>query len=154
MKRNLSPVATGLLAGTALLLLLSGCYTEVSDRRTVYQSRATTTVMFEDDYDYYPGYEVYYSRSRHEYVYLDGNTWVRRPQPRGVTLEVLLAAPAVRVDFRDSPEQHHAAVVRSYPRDWKRADSKGDEQKEKKDGKKEKKDRKDDDKDDRKDEHR
>ncbi len=152
MKRTPSSLAAGLLAGTALLLLLSGCYTEGSGRRTAYQGR--TTIIYEDDYDYYPGYEVYYSRSRHEYVYRDGSNWVRRSQPTGVSVEVLLAAPAVRMDFRDAPEQHHDAVVRSYPRDWKRADSKADVKQEKKEDRKEKKDRKDDDKDDRKDEHR
>ena len=156
MKRN-SSVTAGLLTGTALLLLASGCYTEVSSRRTGYSGR--TTVMFEDDYDYYPGYEVYYSRSRHEYVYRDGNTWVRRPQPSGVSVEILLAAPSVRMDFRDAPELHNDTVVRSYPRNWKRPDSKAEVKQEKKaevkqeqkDERNEKKDRKDDDKDDRKD---
>lgn len=151
MKIISSAGATGLLAGTALLLLLAGCYTADSGRRTGYQGRARgqaeVTVVYADDYDYYPGYETYYSRSRHEYVYRDGGAWVHRPQPNGVSLEVLLAAPSVRMDFRDSPEQHHDTVVRSYPKNWQRPENKRDD-------KSDKKDRKDDGKDDRKDDHR
>lgn len=75
-------------------------------------------VTFEDDYDYYPGYETYYSRSRREFVYRDGNAWVRRPEPRGISVGVLLAAPAVRMTFRDAPEKHHETVVRTYPKNW------------------------------------
>lgn len=171
-------VTTSLLAGAALLALLSGCETDGSARVTLYGERSHpyghTTVVYEDDYDYYPGYEVYYSRNRREYVYRDGGNWVRRPQPTGVSLNVLMAAPSVRVDFRDSPERHHDRVVRSYPRNWNRPgnhadarvnqqdnrrdervgnndDRRDDHRDGRKDEKKNKKDRKDDDKDDRKD---
>lgn len=177
--------ATGVLAGAALLLL-TGCETDGSARVTLSGDRphgyGTATVIIEDDYDYYPGYEVYYSRNRREYVYRDGNSWVRRSQPSGVSINVLLAAPSVRVDFRDSPERHHDSVVRSYPRNWSRPDAKvvvrqeprqdnrqvnkqddrrddkkvekNDKELDKKNSKKNKKDQKDDDKDDRKDDHR
>lgn len=114
-----------LLAGTAILAAaLSGCVVEPPRRPAVYQGRAPVQVhvqaamSYQDDYDYYPGYETYYSRNRREYVYREGNAWVRRPEPRGVSVAVLFASPAVRVDFRDSPERHHDAVVRSYPRNW------------------------------------
>ena len=83
----------------------------------------------QDDYDYFPGYETYYSRNRREYVYRDNNAWVRRPMPRGVSADILMAAPSVRLDFHDSPERHHDNVLRSYPRDWKRPDVKVDEKK-------------------------
>jgi hypothetical protein len=139
MKRTLFPVTTGLLAGAAFLLLLSGCYTNGSVRSTGYQGRAAghseVAVTYEDDFDYYPGYEVYYSRNRNEYVYRDGNAWVRRPQPNGVSLDVLLASPAVRMDFRDAPELHHDTVVRSYPKNWKRPESKGEVKQDKTDQK-------------------
>lgn len=180
--------ATGVLAGAALLMLLTGCETDGSAQVTLYGDRphgyGTATVMFEDDYDYYPGYEVYYSRNRREYVYRDGNSWVRRSQPRGITVNALLSLPSVRVDFRDSPERHHESVVRSYPRNWRRPDAKvvtvrpeprqdnnrqvnrqddrrddkkvekNNEKADKRNSKKNKKDRKDDDQDDRKDDHR
>jgi hypothetical protein len=141
----------GLLAGTVLLGALAGCLSDGTGPRTGYQGRTTgrmqAGVLFEDDYDYYPGYEVYYSRNRHEYVYRDGNTWVRRPAPRGVELNVLLAAPSVRVDFHDAPEQHHSTVVQTYPRNWKRPDQQPAKD-DRRDG------GKDDKKDEKKDEHR
>jgi hypothetical protein len=79
--------------------------------------------MFQDDYDYFPGFETYYSRNRHEYVYREGNAWVRRPTPRNVSIEDLARTPFVRLDFHDSPEKHHSAVVRSYPKGWARPDA-------------------------------
>lgn len=143
--------SAGLLTVGALLVLLTGCVVDSTNRRTGYRSRSAvqvqTVVVIEDDYDYYPGYEVYYSRNRGEYVYRDGGQWVRRSQPSGVSLNILLAAPSVRVDFRDSPERHHAEVVRTYPRSWKRSDSQHDDRN---DRKSDKKNRKDDDKDDKK----
>lgn len=149
-KPSLLAISTGLLAGAVLFVTLTGCYSEGPGRRTGYQDRATVhgqvVVVFEDDYDYYPGYEVYYSRNRHEYVYRDGSQWVRRPEPSGVSLNILLAAPSVRVDFRDSPERHHDTVVRSYPRNWKHQSDHKDDRKDDRDERK--KDKKDDRKDD------
>jgi hypothetical protein len=74
--------------------------------------------MVQDDYDYYPGYEVYYGSSRRQFHYLEGGTWVSRPAPPGVSIDVLLASPSVRVDFHDFPAPHHATIVRQYPRNW------------------------------------
>ena len=126
MTKKILPIANlaGFLFGTVIIASSTGCGTEGSGQVTVYQDRPTVqgyaTVSFQDDYDYYPGYETYYSRNRHEYVYRDGNTWVRRSEPRGVSVSVLLAAPSIRLDFHDSPEQHHGTVVQSYPRNWHR----------------------------------
>jgi hypothetical protein len=111
----------GLIAGTAFLAVLAGSLAEGCRQGTGYRgpaAQAQATVVVQDDYDYYPGYETYYSRNRHEYVYREGNAWVRRPEPRGVAMNVLMAAPSVRLDFHDSPEQHHASVVHSYPKNW------------------------------------
>ncbi len=131
----------GLIAGAALLAALTGCMVDGASQRSGYrghpEAQMQTTVMIQDDFDYYPGYETYYSRNRHEYIYREGNAWVRRPEPRGVTANVLLAAPSVRLDFHDSPEQHHATVVRSYPKDWKRPDNqKHDDKNDRRDDKK------------------
>ncbi|MDI1247652.1 MAG: hypothetical protein PSV13_02090 [Lacunisphaera sp.] len=154
-KYSLAVRGAGLLAGGIILGALAGCmsddtYARRGDRgRHLGQTQAT--VVYMDDYDYYPGYEVYYSRNRREYVYRDGSNWVRRSEPRGITVDVLLAAPSVRVDFRDSPERHHSTVVKSYPRDWKKAEPKREDQRKndkdsrKDDDRKDKKDRKDDD---------
>jgi hypothetical protein len=75
-------------------------------------------VVAQDDYVYYPGYEVYYSSSRRSYVYLEGRSWVTRPAPPRVSVDVLFASPSVRLGFRDSPAGHHATVVRQYPKHW------------------------------------
>jgi hypothetical protein len=115
-----------LLAGAACMLTLTACTTADTSRGPRYRDRPVvygqTAIGFEDDYDYYPGYEVYYSRNRREYVYRDSGRWVRRPEPRGVSVDVLFAAPSVRMDFRDSPERHHDTVIRRYPRHWHRSD--------------------------------
>lgn len=136
---------TLVLTGLVLLAAFTGCNSDNSGRRGRHDREGdgrnrATVVVYEDDYDYYPGYEVYYSRTRHEYVYRDGTQWVRRPQPRGVQLDVLLAAPSVRVDFRDSPERHHDSVIRTYPRNWKRQDDRKDRPPEARDNKEDRKD--------------
>ncbi|MDI1337743.1 MAG: hypothetical protein PSU94_16290 [Lacunisphaera sp.] len=129
MANKSSPLAgaSGLFPALVVLVALTGCETDDSRGRSGYydrpSSRGSVMVVYEDDYDYYPAYEVYYSRSRHEYVYRDGNSWVRRSEPSGISISVLLSTPSVRMDFRDSPEQHHSAVIRSYPRNWSRGGS-------------------------------
>jgi hypothetical protein len=80
--------------------------------------QAPAEVVMQDDYVYYPQYEVYYSSSRHQYGYRDGNAWAWRPEPAHVSLNVLLGSPSVRMEFHDSPERHHENVVRSYPHNW------------------------------------
>jgi len=72
-----------------------------------------------DDYVYYPGYEVYYSSNRHNYVYRDGRNWVTRPAPPRVSVDVLLASPSVQMDFHDAPAQHHSTMIKSYPKNWR-----------------------------------
>jgi hypothetical protein len=76
-------------------------------------------VVVQDDYVYYPDYECYYSVSRHQYAYRDGRNWVSRPMPRGVSVNVLMASPTVKMNFHDSPSQHHAEVVKQYPKNWR-----------------------------------
>jgi hypothetical protein len=154
-KKNFLPAdRIGFLAGMSLLAVLTGCMVEGSSRRGGYRSgpvaQVQTSVVVQDDYDYYPGYETYYSRNRHEYVYREGNAWVRRPEPQGVAVNVLLAAPSVRLDFHDSPEQHHSNVVQSYPKSWKRPDNNRDDKNDRPDNKKKgpKDDRRDNDKND------
>lgn len=117
MNRNLGfVIATAVLVtATTLLFVMTGCVTDDYGHNRV---RGSAYVSFEDDYDYYPRYETYYSRNRREFVYRDGSQWVRRREPRGVSTAVILATPSVRLDFRDSPERHHNDVIRSYPRDW------------------------------------
>ncbi|MEO6993863.1 MAG: hypothetical protein ABI273_09560 [Lacunisphaera sp.] len=105
-----------LLLGIGALAFLAGCYT--GPERTSYRASGSGTVIVQDDYDYYPGDEVYYNNTRHVYVYREGNSWVNRPQPPHGWVR---NAPSVRVDFHDAPERHHADVVKSYPRNWRPA---------------------------------
>jgi len=85
-------------------------------------------VVAEDNYVYYPSYGVYYNTSRHQYAYMDGGAWVSRPAPMGVSADVLLASPSVKMDFHDSPANHHEAMVRKYPKNYRegRPDQKTD----------------------------
>jgi hypothetical protein len=107
--------------GAVLLLTLTGCVGYVDGPRAgMYMEPPMVEggVVIQDDYVYYPGYQVYYSSSRHQYAYQEGRAWVSRPAPRGVSINVLQASPSVRMDFHDSPANHHAAVVKQYPKNW------------------------------------
>jgi len=130
---------TRFVLGTALLGTLTGCVGYVDGprpERVYVQPPVETTVVVQDDYVYYPGYEVYYSRTRNQYVYPESGAWVSRPAPRGVSVNVLLASPSVAVDFHDSPAAHHAAVVQRYPRNWAPPQSDHDQNRGKKDNRK------------------
>lgn len=112
----------GSVFGLALLGLLTGCVGYVDGPRegaytppSVYMEAG---VAGQDDYIYYPAYQVYYSTYRRQYVYLHGRTWVSRPTPPRVSVNVLFASPSVRVDFHDSPANHHAEIARQYPKHW------------------------------------
>jgi hypothetical protein len=109
--------------GTLLVGIFSGCVAEGPYQARVYAPpppvvRVEPAVVVQDDYVYYPGYQVYYSNTRRQYIYQEGRTWVTRPSPPRVSVDVLFASPSVRLDFHDSPERHHATVVRQYPRHW------------------------------------
>lgn len=102
----------------AVLGTLTGCVGYVQGPRAGYDAEPAVVVA-QDDYIYYPQYESYYSVSRHEYAYREGDAWVSRPAPRGVSESVVMASPSVRMNFHDSPAQHHAEVVKQYPKNWK-----------------------------------
>ena len=114
----------GIISCTLLLGALTGCIGYVDGPRQggVYveppSARVEAGILVQDDYVYYPGYEVYYSGYRHQYIYRDGRAWVSRPEPPRVSVDVLFASPSVRLGFHDSPAFHHASVVRQYPKHW------------------------------------
>jgi hypothetical protein len=85
-------------------------------------------VVVEDNYVYYPSYGIYYNSGRHQYAYLNGDAWVMAPTPRGVSVDVLLASPSVKMDFHDSPERHHAEMMKRYPKEWTQHDDHQDRQ--------------------------
>jgi hypothetical protein len=112
----------GTVLGAALLTTLTGCVAYVDPPRAevayVGPPPVEAAVVIQDDYVYYPGYDVYFNSYRHLYYWQEGGVWVSRPSPRGVSVNVLFASPSVRMDFHDSPAHHHAEVVRRYPRSW------------------------------------
>src|SRR5476651_716775 len=86
----------GLLSGMAflaMLILLAGGNRAAGQERPLIQVQIGAAVQ--DDYVYYPQYEVYYSNSRHQYGYRDGNAWVWRPAPPHVEVNALLGSPSV-----------------------------------------------------------
>jgi len=118
----LTPSSIGLVSGAVLLVSLTGCVGYVDgpppQQGSVYiEPYATFAVV--DDYVYYPSYECYYSASRHQYAYREGNDWVARTAPRGASLETMRASPSVPMNFHDSPANHHAAVAQQYPKNWR-----------------------------------
>jgi hypothetical protein len=107
----------GFVLAAVLLATLTGCVGYVEGPPAGVYAEPQVFVA-QDDYVYYPSYECYYSVSRHQYAYREGNAWVARPAPRGVSVDVLRASPSVKMDFHDSPAQHHATVVKQYPKNW------------------------------------
>ena len=103
----------GIMLAAGLLGGLTGCVGYVEGR-----GDGGGYASVQDDYIYYPGYQVYYGSQSHRYYYPEGRSWVARPAPPHISAEVLLAAPSVRLDFRDHPSAHHATVVQKYPRTW------------------------------------
>ena len=113
----------GFVSGAALLATLTGCVGYVDGPHArVYAPAPTVYVepglVVQDDYVYYPDYQVYYSSNRRQYIYLEGRSWVTRPEPPRVSVDVLFASPSVQLDFHDAPSFHHATVVRQYPKHW------------------------------------
>lgn len=118
---------TGFVLCVALVATLTGCvgYAGRSHPRSGYMVRTEVSapvVVVQDDYVYYPSYQMYYGSRSRQYYYQDGSSWVARPAPQGIAVNVLLASPSVTMDFHDRPERHHAQVVQTYPRTWTRSD--------------------------------
>ncbi len=106
------------MLGAALAALLAGCIVEPA--RPVYVAPAAAgTVVAADDYIYYPDYEVYYNQTTGVYWYMQGGVWMTGPVVPGIAMGVLVAAPSIRMDFHDSPANHHAMVIGRYPRGWR-----------------------------------
>jgi hypothetical protein len=90
-------------------------------------------VVTTDNYVYYPNYGVYYNNHRHQYHFLKGDVWMAQPAPAGVPVDVLMASPSVNMDFHDSPEKHHAEMLKKYPHNWKPSAEHQDRKEERKD---------------------
>jgi len=113
----------GWVLGAALVVTMTGC----ADHHIAgWQARIQTmpydlepyAFLAQDDYIYYPQYETYYSRRQHKFAYWNQGGWLLRPTFTGVPLAVVLASPSVKMPFHDSPDDHHALVLKQYPRNW------------------------------------
>jgi len=113
-------------AGACLALavsgLLSGCtgaprWGTWAERPT--EAQVVAALKTVDQYAYFPGYEIYYNRTRGYYVFRTETGWVERfDLPAEIDSTRLLASPFVEMGFHDSPQSHHEEVARAYPRDW------------------------------------
>jgi hypothetical protein len=127
----------GIVLCAALLGTLTGCVGYVDGPRAgVYVAPPVTetAVVVQDDYVYYPDYQIYYNSTRHQYAYLEGGAWVSRPAPRGVSVNVLLASPSVRMNFHDSPANHHAVIARQFPKNPRRSNADQNKMNDQRDG--------------------
>jgi hypothetical protein len=113
--------------GMAFLFLLAGCadtppWGSMSVVPTSAQLQAARGRQ--SSYVYFAAYEIYYESIGRQYTYREGDVWITRPAPPpGIPVELLETSPAVAMNFHDAPQGHHAAVVRSYPRNWGRPDA-------------------------------
>jgi len=112
----------GFVLGAVLLTMLIGS-TSYADELRVGITVTPPVVVVQDDYVYYPGYAIYYNSSRQQYACLENGVWVMQPAPQGVSVGVLMASPSVNMDFHDSPANHHAEMLRKYPKNWKSSDA-------------------------------
>lgn len=107
-----------------LLGVLTGCvgYVDSPPRGAVYVPPppviVQAPVIVQEEYVYYPSHQVYYSSRSRQYIYQDGPSWVSRPAPANVSVEMLYRSPSVRVPLHGEPSHHHATIVRQYPKHW------------------------------------
>jgi hypothetical protein len=118
----------GFVSNTVLLIALAACVSYAhgqSIQITVPPPVvvAVPAVVAQDNYVYYPDYGVYFNPTRRQWAYQDGGAWVSRPAPPGVSADVLLASPSVKMDFHDSPANHHAAIAKKFPKTDKKVRS-------------------------------
>ena len=67
---------------------------------------------------YYSRYEVYQNTRNREYVYWEGQRWVRSPLPPAtITVATLQQSPVVKLTLEESPERSHPKTRLNYPSD-------------------------------------
>jgi hypothetical protein len=108
----------------AFLATLAGCVVEPVGGRAYVASpvvQVAQPIGIDGGLIYYPNYEMYFDPGARLYWYNRGGAWITGPSPYGVSVDVLIGSPSVRMDFRDSPANHHGEVIRRYPRNWRPA---------------------------------
>jgi hypothetical protein len=114
---------TGFMLWAAFLVTLNGCVRDVDRPRAdhVYvlpPAQLEPVYAGQDDYVYYPRYQMYYGNHSQRYFYQQGHSWVSRPEPQGISVRVLQSSPSVPVGFHDAPAAHHDQIIRTYPKGW------------------------------------
>ena len=119
--KNFRFVGFGL--GLVVLVTLAGCVDSPpwsGTSKVPSAAKLQSALGRKSSFVYFSSYEIYYNSTNRQYVYWDGSAWDTRTEPPpGVSVRALLASPSVAMDFHDAPDGHHAAVVRSYPRNWR-----------------------------------
>jgi hypothetical protein len=125
MKHIFKTNKVGFVLGAVLLAALTGGAGSADGQGngiTVTTPVVVAPPVVQDYYVYYPAYGIYYNSGRRQYAYLEKGAWVAVAAPQGVTVEVLMASPSVKMDWHDSPGNHHADMLKRYPKDWKPSD--------------------------------
>ena len=128
MKKSFTIQWAGLAGlGLVILALQSGCTSTPqwgSWSTHPSPARIATVLGRPDSYLYYPAYQVYYNRSKLQFIFPSDRGWTTQDEsPADVGEDELFSSPAVAMNFSDAPERHHAAVLRAYPPFWGRAKS-------------------------------
>jgi hypothetical protein len=73
-----------------------------------YENRTTA----QNQYLYYPDYDLYYNRNTGDFISFENNRWIARKSPRNVSSDRLFASRSVSLQGYDTPEQHRAMYYR------------------------------------------
>ncbi len=102
----------GIGLGVVLLSTLAGCTTGQTGHPHVAAVYETPpVVVIQDDYVYYPDYQVYFNNTRHEYVYQDDGAWISRPAPPNIAAAALRASPSEKLERGDFPAHHRSVMI-------------------------------------------
>jgi len=124
--KNFLTIQSAGAAALALMVqvLLTGCSgTPRWGAWSVHPSpvRLASVLGTKDSYLYYPAYQVYYNRTKQQFVFPSDRGWTTQEESPGDVGEAdLFSSPSVAMNFTDAPQGHHAAMVRAYPRNWGR----------------------------------
>jgi hypothetical protein len=99
--------------GALTLLGLSGCATNGDPfsglTRILSFPGYVNREVVQNEYLYYPEYDLYYNRNSQQFLSVENNRWVTRNHPRNVSAERVFASRSVRIDGYSTPEQHRNA---------------------------------------------
>jgi len=118
------PWARAAALGLMVQVLLTGC--SGTPRWGAWSVRPSpvhiaSVLGSKDSYLYYPAFQVYYNRTKQQFIFPSDRGWTTQDDsPGDVGAAELFSSPSVAMIFTDAPQWHHAAMVRAYPRNWGR----------------------------------